>query len=54
MLMYLTNRPYSDCFDNLNKLENVVDCLSVIDLYLFLLHIYILVVVMFRFLQDKI
>ena len=54
MWMYLINRLHSDCFDNLNKVENVVNYLSVIDLYLFLLHIYVLFVVMFRFLQDKI
>ena len=53
MWMYLINGLHSDCFDNLNRVENVVNCLSVIDLYQFLLHIYILVVVMFRFFQEK-
>ena len=45
---------YSDYFDNLNKVGSVVNCLFVIDLYRFLLHIYILIVVMFHFLQDRI
>ena len=52
--MYLLNQLHSDYFDNLNKGGNVVNCLFVIDLYRFLLHIYNLIGVMFHFLQDKI
>ena len=54
MWMYLINRLHSDCFDHLNRLAKIVNCLSVIDLNLFLLRIYLLVLVMFRILQDKI
>ena len=48
MWMFLVNQLRSDCFDNLNKAGNVVNYLFVIDRYRFLLHIYILIVVMFQ------
>ena len=54
MLMYLINQLHSDYFDNLDKVGNVVDYLSVIDIYQFLLRIYILIGVMFRLLRDRI
>ena len=54
MWMYLLNQLHSDYFDNLIKVGIVVNCLFVISLFRFLLHIYILIVVMFHFLQDKI
>ena len=44
----------NDCFDNLDIVENVVDYLFVIDLYQFLLHIFIVTLVMFHLLQGKI
>ena len=54
MWMFLVNQLRSDCFDNLDKAGRVVDYLFVVDQCRFLLHISILVVVMFRLLQDKI
>ena len=51
--MFLVNQLRSDCFDNLGKAEKVVNYLFVIDPCRFLIHICILVVVMFRLLQDK-
>ena len=54
MYMYLINQLHSDYFDNLNKVGNVVNYLFVIDLYRFLLHIYIPISMMFNFLQDRI
>ena len=53
MWMFLVNQLRSDCFDNLNKVGNVVNYLFVINQCRFLLHICILIVVMFRLLQDK-
>ena len=53
MWMFLVNQLRSDCFDNLDNAGNVVNYLVVIDQCRFLLHICILVVVMFRLLQDK-
>ena len=52
--MFLVNQLHSDYFDNLNRMENVVDCLFVIDLCQFLLHIYILIVLRFHLLQGRI
>ena len=43
MLMYLINQLRSDYFGNLDRVENVVNCLFVIDQYQFLLRVYILV-----------
>ena len=54
MWMFLVNQLRSDCFDNLNKVENVVNYLFVIDPCRFLLHICILIVALFRLLKDKI
>ena len=54
MWMSLINQLHSDCFDNQNKVESVVNYLFVIDRYRFLLGIYILNVVMFHLLQGKI
>ena len=54
MWMFLVTQLRSDCFDNLDKKGNIVNYLFVIDQRRFLLHICILVVVMFRLLQDKI
>ena len=51
--MYLVNQFHSGCFDNLIIVENAVDCLFVIDLYQFLLHIYFLIVVKFHLFQDR-
>ena len=53
-LMCLVNQFRSDYSGNLRRVENVVDYLSVIDQYQFLLHICILVGVMFHLLRDKI
>ena len=53
MWMFLVYLLHSDDFDNLNKVGNVVSYLFVTDLYQFLLHICILIVVMFHFLQDR-
>ena len=52
--MYLEDQLHSGCFDDLNTVENVVDCLFVIGLSQFLLHICILIVVKFHLLQGKI
>ena len=52
--MFLINLLHSDYFDNQNRVGNVVSYLFVIDLYRFLLHIYILILVIFCFLQDRI
>ena len=54
MQMFLVNQLHSGCFENLNKMEIVVDCLSVIDLCQFSLHIYILIVVRFHLLLGRI
>ena len=54
MLMYLINQLRSDYFDNLDKVENVVDYLFAFGLYQFLLRICILIWVMFRLLRDRI
>ena len=54
MWLFLVNQLRSDCFDNLNKTENVVNSLFRIDQCRFLLHVCILIVVMFRLLHDKI
>ena len=53
MWMYLVNQLHSGYFGNLNRVENVVDCLFVIDLCQFLLHIYILIVVRFHLCEAK-
>ena len=52
--MFQVNQLRSDYLGNLSKVGNVVDCLSVIDQFQFLLHICILIGVMFHLLQDKI
>ena len=52
--MCLVNQLRSDYSGNLSRVGNVVDYLSVIDQYQFLLHICILVWVMFNLLRDKI
>ena len=52
--MFQVDQLRSGYFDNLNKVESVVDYLSVIVQRQFLLHICILVGVMFRFLLDRI
>ena len=52
--MHLINQLHSDYYDNLNRVENVLNCLFVIDLCQFLVHNYILIVVMFHFLRGKI
>ena len=54
MWMLLVNQLRNDCFDNLNNAGNLVICLFVIDQYRFVMHIYILIVVIVRLLQDKI
>ena len=54
MWMFLINLLHSEYFDHLNKVGKVVSYLFVIDLYRFLLHVYILIVVLFQFLQDRI
>ena len=48
MWMCLINQFHNGCFDNLNRVGNVVDCLFVIVLCQFLLHNYILIVVKFH------
>ena len=58
MLVFLINQLRSGCFDNLDRVENVVDCLFVYvgfktGLCQFLLRIYILIVVNFHLLRDK-
>ena len=52
--MFLVNLLRSDWFGNLNIVENVVDCLVLIDLHQFLLHICIVNLAMFRLLRGKI
>ena len=52
--MYLIKQLHSDYFGNLSRVENVVDCLIVIDQCQFLLRICILIGVMFHFLRDRI
>ena len=52
MWMFLIDLLHSDYFDNLNRVGNVVSYLFVIDLYQFLLHICILILVMFHFLLQ--
>ena len=52
--MCLIDQLHSGCFENLNRVGNVRDCLFVIVLCQFLLRIYILIVVKFHFLQDRI
>ena len=52
--MFQVDQLRSGYFGNLNKVGSVVDCLSVIVQRQFLLHIFILVGVMFRFLQGRI
>ena len=54
MLVFLINQLRSGCFDNLDRVENVVDCLFVTGLCQFLLRIYILIVVNFHLWRDKI
>ena len=54
MWMFLVNQLRNDCFDNLHNAGNLVIYLIVIDQYRFVMHIYILIVVMVRLLQDKI
>ena len=52
--MFQVDQLRSGYFGNLSKVESVVSYLSVIVQCQFLLHIYILVGVMFRFLQGKV
>ena len=52
--MCLINQIHNGCFDSLNRVENVVDCLFVTDLCQFSLHIYTLIVVKFHLWRDKI
>ena len=54
MWMFLIDLLHSGYFDNLNKVGNVVSYLFVTNLYQFLLHICIPILVMFHFLQDRI
>ena len=51
--MYLVDQLRSGCFDHLKTVENVVDCLFVVGLFQFLLHICILIVVKFHLLQEN-
>ena len=46
--MYLKNQLHSGYFDYQNLVKNVVDFLLVIDIYQFLVHTYIPIVVMFH------
>ena len=52
--MFQVDQLHNDYFDNLNKVGNVVNYLFVIVQYQFLLHIFIPIGVMFRFLQGRI
>ena len=52
--MFQVNHFRTDYFGNLSRVENVVDYLSVIDQYQFLLHICTLIGLMFHLLRDKI
>ena len=52
--MYLINQLHSENFGNLGRVENVVDCLFVIDQCQFLLRICILIGLMFHLLRDRI
>ena len=54
MWMYRINQLHSGCLDNLNIVKNDVDRLFVIDIYQFLMRIYILIVMRFYFLQGRI
>ena len=46
--MCLIDQLHNGYFENLNSVENVVDCLFVIVICQFLLHIYTLIVVKFH------
>ena len=52
--MFLINQLHNGCFDNLNRVQNLLDCLFVTDLCQFLLRIYILIVVKFHLWRDKV
>ena len=54
MWMFLIDLLHSGCFDNLNRVGNVVSYLFVTDLYQLLLRICIRILVMFHFMQDRI
>ena len=54
MWMYLIYQLHTDYFDILTKVGNNANCLFVIHLCQFLVHIYILILVMFYFLWDEI
>ena len=51
--MFLVNLLRSDCFDNLDRVRNVVDYLFLLVLHQFFLHICIVILVMFHILHGK-